>query len=86
MNLKRRDALVAMAASGVAIVLPGCASPRPTSGALTDDQMRAMLRLNGMDLAPGEGPRVLASFTGNRYAAAVDPAIQPNCDFDPDVS
>ena len=47
--------------------------------------MQAMLRLNGMDLDPGEGPKVLASFTANRFAVLVDPTIQPNSDFDPAV-
>jgi hypothetical protein len=53
--------------------------------ALSDDQIEAMLKLNGMSLEPGEGPAILASFVGNRFAAVPDPAIQPQCDFDPEV-
>jgi hypothetical protein len=83
--VERRDALMAMAMSGVVVALPGCSVPQATVGGLTEDQLGAMLRLNGTDLAPGEGQKVLASFAANRFAGAVDPMIQPNCDFDPDV-
>jgi hypothetical protein len=83
--MKRRDALLALGASGMVIVLPGCAGPQASSGGLSEDQLEAMLRLNGMSLAPGEGPAVLASFTANRFATVVDPTIQPQCDFDPEV-
>lgn len=67
------------------MALPGCAAPVGAPGALTDDQLRAMLRLNGVDLGPDEGPKVLASFAGSRFTAVVDPMIQPNSDFDPAV-
>jgi hypothetical protein len=83
--VKRRDALVSIAWSGAALVLPGCASSQASHEGLSDDQLRAMLQLNGMDLQPGEGPKVLASFTAGRYTTAVDPTVQPQSDFDPDV-
>jgi hypothetical protein len=73
-----------LAVSGAAAMVPACTSEPPKEG-LADLEMRAMLRLNGMDLAPGEGPRVLASFTASRFPAAVDPTIQPQSDFDADV-
>ena len=83
--MKRRDALMALGVSGIALALPGCASPQASSGGLSEDQLEAMLRLNGMTLEAGEGPAVLASFTANRFPTVVDPAIQPQCDFDPEV-
>lgn len=70
--------------SGAVAILPDCASVAPSPGALTDEQMRALLRLNGLDLTAGEGPAVLASFTASRFPATVDPTIQP-VDFDADV-
>ncbi len=85
MSVNRRSALLTIAMSGTAILLPACEAPKSRSALLSDDQMQAMLRLNGMDLAPGEGPKVLASFTANRFTASVDATIQPNSDFDPDV-
>ena len=85
MSVNRRHALLTIAMSGTAIALPGWDIPESQSGLLSDNQMQAMLRLNGMDLGPGEGPKVLASFTANRFAAPVDPTIQPNSDFDPGV-
>jgi hypothetical protein len=83
--MKRRDALVSMALSGAAVVLPGCATSRSEGGVLSEEQLRAMLQLTGMDLQPGEAPAVLASFTGSRFTAAVDPTTQPQSDFDADV-
>ena len=79
--MKRRDALVTLAASGAAAVWPACAS-KPADEGLSDAQMRAMLQLNGMDLRPGEGPQILASFNASRFPASVDPTIQPQSDFD----
>jgi hypothetical protein len=38
-----------------------------------------------MDLGPGEGAAIRASFIGSRFPAAVDPTIQPQSDFDADV-
>jgi hypothetical protein len=85
--MKRRDALIALGASGIVVALPDCRGAPATSGgeALSEGQIDAMLKLNGMSLGPGEGPAVLASFVGNRFAAVPDPAIQPQCDFDPEV-
>jgi hypothetical protein len=82
--VKRRDVLVTIAASGAAAMLPACSGEAPTEG-LSDVEMRGMLRLNGMDLGPGEGAAIRASFVGSRFPAAVDPTIQPQSDFDADV-
>jgi hypothetical protein len=70
--------------SGAIAILPDCARVDAAPGALTEEQMRSLLRLNGLDLSPGEGPAVLASFASARFPAAVDPTIQPT-DFDADV-
>jgi hypothetical protein len=83
--VRRRDAVVSIAVSGAALVLGGCATSQAPHDGLPEEQLRALLQLNGMDLQPGEGPKVLASFTSNRYTAAVDPMIQPQSDFDADV-
>jgi hypothetical protein len=85
MSVNRRDALLSIAVCGAVLALPACVVPESPSGLLSDGQMSAMLRLNGMDLGPGEGPKVLASFRANRFTASVDPMIQPNSDFDPAV-
>jgi hypothetical protein len=82
--MKRRDVLVTLAMSGAVAMLPDCARVEAAPGVLTEEQMRALLRLNGLDLSPGEGPAVLASFNSSRFPAAVDPTIQPT-DFDADV-
>ena len=82
--MKRRDALVALAMSGAIAILPDCARVEAAPSALTEEQMRALLRLNGLDLTAAEAPAVLASFTASRFPAAVDPTIQPT-DFDADV-
>jgi len=74
-----------MALSGAAIMLPGCTSAPASPGSLSDDQLRAMLQLNGLDLAPGEGSKIMTSFTSSRFTTAVDPMTQPQSDFDPDV-
>jgi hypothetical protein len=81
--MKRRDALKSLVVSGAAAALPAGASTAPTTE-LSEDQLRAMLRLVGMELRAGEGAAILASFNGNRFTADVDPAIQAT-DFDADV-
>jgi hypothetical protein len=80
--MKRRDALKSLVVSGAAAALPAGAGTEPTE--LSEDQLRAMLRLVGMELGAGEGAAVLASFNGNRFTADVDPKIQPT-DFDADL-
>lgn len=82
--MKRRDALVSLAVSGAVAILPSCARVGASPDNLTEGQMRAILRLNGLDLKPGEGAAVLASLMSSRFPASVDPTIQPT-DFDPDV-
>ncbi len=81
--MRRRDALKSLMVSGAAAALPAGASPALTTE-LSEDQLRAKLRLVGMELKAGEGAAVLASFNGNRFTAEVDPRIQP-ADFDADV-
>lgn len=81
--MKRREALVSLVVSGAVAALPACSSPAPATG-LSEAQLRAMLRLNGLELRPGESSAVLASFNGSRFTTAVDPGIQPT-DFDADV-
>jgi hypothetical protein len=81
--MKRREALVSLAVSGAALIAPAYGrevSPKD----LSDEQIRAMLRLNGLDLAPGEGAKVRASLALNRFVIPVDPSLQP-ADFDADV-
>jgi hypothetical protein len=82
--VKRRDVLVTLAASGAVAILPACARQTRKEG-LSDAEIGAMLRLNGMDLDPGEGAAVRASFMGSRFPATIDPTIQPQSDFDADV-
>ncbi len=83
--MKRRDALVSIAASGAGMLLGACAAPPAPDGDLSDEQLGALLRLAGYQMAPGEGAKILASFKGNRFTTDVDPTIQPQSDFDPDV-
>ena len=82
--MKRRDAVVSLAITGAAALLPACTRVQASSDSLTEDQMRAMLRLNGLDLQPGEAAAILASFNSSRFSVAVDPTVQPT-DFDADV-
>ena len=42
-------------------------------------------QLAGLELQPGEAAKVLASLKSNRFTAKVDPTIQPQSDFDPEV-
>ena len=70
--------------TGAIAILPDCTPVEASAEALSEAQMRAMLRLNGLDLKPEEARAVLASFTSSRFPATVDPTIQPT-DFDPDV-
>ena len=76
--MKRRDALVSLAAL---TSLAACASSTPA-----DDLQAVVRQLGGFDLQPGEAPAVLASLKGSRYTAEVDPTIQPQSDFDPEVA
>jgi hypothetical protein len=82
--VRRRDVLLSLAMTGAIAVLPDCAPVEASTDSLSEAQMRAMLRLNGLDLKPDEAGAVLASFTSSRFPGAVDPTIQPT-DFDPDV-
>jgi hypothetical protein len=79
--MKRREALVSLAAAASLASLAACASASPA-----DDLQAVVRQLGGFDLSPGEAPAVLASLKGSRYTAEVDPTIQPQSDFDPDVA
>lgn len=81
--MKRRDALKSLVVSGAAAALPANASAASNTE-LSEEQLRAMLHLVGMELRAGEGAAVLASFKDNRFTADVDPKIQAT-DFDADV-
>jgi hypothetical protein len=71
--MNRRDALIAVAA------LACSAGPQ-------DDFQVVVREIGGFELKPGEGPAVMASLKGSRYTVDVDPTIQPQSDFDPDVA
>lgn len=81
--MKRRDALRSLVGSGAVAAFPTSAITAPTTD-LSEEQLRAVLRMDGMELRAGEGAAILASFNGNRFTGAVDPTIQP-ADFDADV-
>ena len=83
--MKRRDALVALAAGGAGSVLPSCGRATPTDH-IDEERLRLMLRhLADLPLAPDEAQRVLAALRANRFTGRPDPAIQPQSDFDPEV-
>jgi len=81
--MKRRDALKSLVVSGAAVAVPAGANAT-TTGELSEEQLRAMLRLVGMELGAGEGAAVLATFNRARFTMPVDPTIQ-SADFDADV-
>jgi hypothetical protein len=84
--VKRRDAVVSIAISGAGLALGACRGAPPAAGELTDGELQAWVRqVDGYTLRPGEAQAILASFKGNRFTAEVDPAIQPQSDFDADV-
>jgi hypothetical protein len=83
--MKRRDALVALAAGGAGSLLPSCGRPSRADD-VSEEQLRLMLRrLAGLDLAPDEAARVLGALRANRFTGRPDPTIQPQSDFDPEV-
>jgi hypothetical protein len=84
--VKRRDLVVSLAASGLGIALgPWVAAGRPNEE-LSEEQLRMILReLAGFDLPAAEAPKVLAAFKLNRFTTKVDPIVQPQADFDPEV-
>ena len=83
--MKRREALVSIALSGTTILLPGCAPSPAPADTLSERDIQALLRLQGVTLEPGEGAHVLTSFMSSRFTTAVDPTVQPQSDFDPEV-
>jgi hypothetical protein len=85
--VKRRDAIVSLALSGLGTLLTSGTATRQTSKeGLSEEQLRMLLRqFAGLELQPGEAPKVLASFKSNRFTAKVDPMVQPQADFDPEV-
>jgi hypothetical protein len=85
--VKRRDAIVSLALSGLStLLLSRAAAGQAENEGLSEEQLRIVLRqFAGLDLQPGEAPKILASFNSNRFMVKVDPTIQPQCDFDPEV-
>jgi len=83
--MKRRDLLLSMAASSVAIALPGCVGRSGNKGVSESDVRDMLMDLYGIELPPGQEQAVIASLKGSRYTAAVDPMVQPQCDFDAEV-
>jgi hypothetical protein len=84
--MQRRDALASLAVSGAGLLLGACAPSPAASAHLSESQIGSVLQqLTGYTLRPGEGAAVLASLEGNRFTADVDPTVQPQSDFDPDV-
>jgi hypothetical protein len=83
--VKRREALVALAAGSAASLLPSCGRSAPPDD-IDEEQLRVMLRhLAGLDLPRDEVPRVLAALRANRFTGRPDPTTQPQSDFDPEV-
>ena len=83
--MKRRDALVGLAMVGASAAAPSCARPGPNVDA-GEEQLRVILgQLAGLELGPGEGPRVIAALRANRFAGQPDPTTQPQSDFDPEI-
>jgi hypothetical protein len=86
MIMQRRDALASLMTSGAGLLLGACSSPPASSEGPSEAQIGVLLQqLTGYTLRPGEGAKVQASLDGNRFTAAVDPTIQPQSDFDPDI-
>ena len=83
--MKRRDALVGLAMIGASSALPSCARPSPKVDA-GEEQLRVILgQLAGLELRPGEAPRVIAALRANRFTGQPDPTTQPQADFDAEV-
>lgn len=74
-----------MALSGTTMLLPGCMPSQVPADSLSERDLHALLRLQGVALEPGEGTHVLTSFMASRFNTAVDPTVQPQSDFDPEV-
>ena len=84
--MERRDVLVAIVVSGAVNALNLWAAPQLLTEDLSEEQLRFLLRqLAGLELQASEAPKILASFKSNRFTAKVDPTIQPQSDFDPEV-
>jgi hypothetical protein len=75
-----------MAVSGAALALGACGRTVPAAGDLSEGELHAWLRyVDGDQAGSGDAQGILASLKANRFTAAVDPTIQPQSDFDPDV-
>jgi hypothetical protein len=84
--VKRRDALVSVAVYGAGAVMPSWSGVKIPSEGLSEEQLRILLwQLAGLDLQSGEAPKILVSLRSNRFTANVDPTVQPQSDFDPEV-
>jgi hypothetical protein len=84
--VKRRDALVSLAVYGAGAVLPSWSGLKVPSEGLSEEQLRILLwQLGGLEMQSGEASKVLVSLRSNRFTASVDPTVQPQSDFDPEV-
>jgi hypothetical protein len=83
--MNRRDLFSSVAiVAGTMLWDPRSATSQ--SDGLSDEQLRSALRyLAGLDLEPGEAAKVLASLHLNRFDVKVEPTVQPQADFDPEV-
>ena len=84
--MNRRDALISLVTSSVGMAVSSWAAPQAPSDRLSEPQLEILLEeLAGLKLQAGEAKKVLASLSLNRFTAKIDPKIQPQSDFDPEV-
>jgi hypothetical protein len=84
--MERRDALRSLAATGAALVLPGCRKPAASAAVVTDADVDRMIRtLSGVDPASGDLAPTRALLASFRFKGTVEPGVQPALAFDPEV-
>jgi hypothetical protein len=83
--MNRRHLLKTAVASTGGALLSSCARGRQPRLA-SDAELAAVLReFGGVELAPGEAARIRKAIRESRFEIKVDPEVQPECDFDPEV-
>ena len=83
--MKRRDALLSLAMSVAVAAVSSWPAPARANQGLSEEQLGTLLgQMVGLELRPGEAPKVLASIRLNRFTRRVEPTIQPH-DFDPEL-
>jgi len=71
--------------SGAAAAVRSWPASAQANQMLSEEQLGTLLRqMVGIELGPGEAPKVLASLRLNRFTRRVEPTIQPQ-DFDPEL-